>query len=101
MQSSDRMKIKLPNGSGKSKRVAVFCPPAEEPEAGCGIQLAFHHVQRSCRFSNPGPCQLPVQREMHGQALEMGATIAGKASWSSLDLVSTWTVVKGCEACCE
>ncbi|CAE7343891.1 rpl1, partial [Symbiodinium pilosum] len=38
-----RMKIKLPNGSGKSKRVAVFCPPAEEPEA-----------------------------------LEMGATIAGK-----------------------
>ena len=28
-----RMKVKLPNGAGKQKRVAVFCPPAEEEEA--------------------------------------------------------------------
>ena len=55
MQSSDRMKIKLPNGSGKSKRVAVFCPPAEEPEAGLRDPACISTCSTKLQVQQPWP----------------------------------------------
>ena len=85
--------MRLPNGLGQQKRVAVFCPPAEEEQAGdlscvcvCAVPVrlqVFKDVKEPAFFFFSSPALIPFLFKQAQRGLGDGCLRCGQGlSWS-------------------